>query len=134
MEEIRNLWLRKRRHRKYTNKKLVLPIIQILSIVLFSLTLAGFTSGCDIIGFFELFKINVKVGLKVDESLEPLLLSENERENPLIANYVSIIRLRNLDSDSSTRYIRRTVVIPYMARSAIYIHQGCFSSLIRSFI
>ena len=68
-----------------------------------------------------MFKINLKVGLKVDESLEPLLLSENERENPLIANYVSIIRLRNLDSDSSTRYIRRTVVIPYMARSAIYI-------------
>ena len=62
-----------------------------------------------------------EIGLKVDESLEPLLLSENERENPLIANYVSIIRLRNLDSDSSTRYIRRRVVIPYMAQSAIYI-------------
>lgn len=53
--------------------------------------------------------------------LNLFLLSENERENPLIANYVSIIRLRNLDSDSSTRYIRRTVVIPYMARSTIYI-------------
>ncbi|CAO3700669.1 unnamed protein product [Rhizopus stolonifer] len=42
-----------------------------------------------------------EIGLKVDESLEPLLLSE-KRENPLIANYVSIIRLRNLDSHSST--------------------------------
>ncbi|CAO3692306.1 unnamed protein product [Rhizopus stolonifer] len=65
-----------------------------------------------------------EIGLKVNELLEPLLLSENERENTLIANYISIISLRNLDSDSSAGYIRRTVVIPYMILRAIYSASG----------